>query len=125
MRGILATLLLTAAISPAGFAPAGAQLFVPLQKLLKREFGSDLLGGISIVTSVLLGEYLAGAIIVLILFQKGQEGAIKRFATAWFGLAFLVSLALLGYDRNLGGFQFLELQLDDALAQRLGETPAR
>jgi cation transport ATPase len=31
-----------------------------LSKLLKREFGSDLLAGISIVTSVLLGEYLAG-----------------------------------------------------------------
>ena len=36
-------------------------------KVLKREFGSDLLGGISIVTSVILGEYLAGAIIVLML----------------------------------------------------------
>ena len=29
-----------------------------LQKLVTREFGSDLLAGISIVTSVLLGEYL-------------------------------------------------------------------
>ena len=36
-----------------------------LRKLLKREFGSDLLGGISIVTSVLLGEYLAGSIIAV------------------------------------------------------------
>lgn len=34
---------------------------------MKREFGSDLLGGISIVTSLLLGEYLAGSIIVLML----------------------------------------------------------
>ena len=38
-----------------------------LRKLLRREFGSDLLGGISIITSVLLGQYLAGAIIVLML----------------------------------------------------------
>ena len=38
-----------------------------IRKLLKREFGSDLLGGISIITSVLLGEYLAGSIIVLML----------------------------------------------------------
>ena len=38
-----------------------------LRKLLRREFGSDLLAGISIVTSVLLGEYLAGAIVVLML----------------------------------------------------------
>lgn len=38
-----------------------------LQKLLRREFGSDLLAGISIVTSVILGEYLAGTIVVLML----------------------------------------------------------
>ncbi len=38
-----------------------------LKKLLKREFGSDLLGGISIITSIALGEYLAGSIIVLML----------------------------------------------------------
>src|ERR1700722_7889627 len=38
-----------------------------LRKLLRREFGSDLLAGISIVTSVLLGEYLAGSIVVLML----------------------------------------------------------
>lgn len=36
-----------------------------IKKLFRREFGSDLLGGISIVTSVVMGEYLAGAIIVL------------------------------------------------------------
>ena len=42
-------------------------LYDLLRKLLKREFGSDLLGGISIITSVLLGEYLAGSIIVLML----------------------------------------------------------
>ena len=49
-----------------------------------------------------------GAIIVLFLFRKGQTGAIKRFVTAWFALDFVASLALLGYDRTLGGFQFLE-----------------
>jgi cation transport ATPase len=48
-----------------------------LRKLLKREFGSDLLGGISIITSVLLGEYLAGSIIVLML--SGGE-ALERYA---------------------------------------------
>ncbi|MEP7380573.1 MAG: heavy metal translocating P-type ATPase [Gemmatimonadota bacterium] len=36
-------------------------------KLFKGEFGSDLLAGISIVTAVLLGEYLAGSIVVLML----------------------------------------------------------
>ena len=48
-----------------------------LLKLLKREFGSDLLGGISIVASLLLGEYLAGSIIVLML--SGGE-ALERYA---------------------------------------------
>src|SRR4026209_291272 len=52
-------------------------LYDQLRKLLKREFGSDLLGGISIVTSVLLGEYLAGSIIVLML--AGGE-ALESYA---------------------------------------------
>lgn len=38
-----------------------------LVKLAKCEFGSDLLAGISIVTAVLLGEYLAGTLVVLML----------------------------------------------------------
>jgi heavy metal translocating P-type ATPase len=38
-----------------------------VRKAARREFGSDLLAGISIVTSVLLGEYLAGALVVLML----------------------------------------------------------
>jgi heavy metal translocating P-type ATPase len=53
------------------------QLYDLLLKLLKREFGSDLLGGISIITSVLLGEYLAGSIIVLML--SGGE-ALESYA---------------------------------------------
>ncbi len=52
-------------------------LYDLLRKLLKREFGSDLLGGISIITSVLLGEYLAGSIIVLML--AGGE-ALENYA---------------------------------------------
>src|SRR6267142_4571706 len=49
-----------------------------------------------------------GAIIILAAFRKEQSGLIKKFATAWFGLAFIVSLVLLDYDRGLGGMQFLE-----------------
>jgi heavy metal translocating P-type ATPase len=52
-------------------------LYDLLRKLLKREFGSDLLGGISVITSVILGEYLAGSIIVLML--AGGE-ALESFA---------------------------------------------
>lgn len=49
-----------------------------------------------------------GAIIILALFKKNQAGLIKKFATAWFGLAFVVSLVLMAYDRARGGMQFLE-----------------
>ncbi|MGI8838485.1 MAG: complex I subunit 4 family protein [Pyrinomonadaceae bacterium] len=49
-----------------------------------------------------------GALIILILFKKGQSDQIKKFATAWFGVAFVVSLVLLKYDSALGGMQFLE-----------------
>ena len=38
-----------------------------ITKALRREFGSDLLAGISIVTSVVLEEYLAGTLVVLML----------------------------------------------------------
>ena len=46
-------------------------------KLFHREFGSDLLAGISIVTSVILGEYLAGTLVVLML--SGGE-ALEAYA---------------------------------------------
>lgn len=48
-----------------------------LIKLFRREFGSDLLAGISIVTSALLGEYLAGSLVVLML--SGGE-ALEAYA---------------------------------------------
>jgi len=49
-----------------------------------------------------------GAIVILAVFKKDQASAIKKFATAWFGLAFVASLFLLKYDRAIGGMQFLE-----------------
>jgi len=52
-------------------------VYVLARNLLCREFGSDLLAGISIVTSVLLHEYLAGAIVVLML--SGGE-ALENYA---------------------------------------------
>ncbi|HLL16150.1 MAG TPA: NADH-quinone oxidoreductase subunit M [Pyrinomonadaceae bacterium] len=51
---------------------------------------------------------LVGALIILFVFKRDNARAIKRFATAWFGLVFLVSLALIGYDRGAGGMQFIE-----------------
>ena len=49
-----------------------------------------------------------GAILILALFKKDQNDRIKKFATVWLALDFIVSLWLLGYDRGLGGMQFLE-----------------
>jgi heavy metal translocating P-type ATPase len=85
---ILANLLLRFALhtSPSVFQiPLLAALIfggIPLlyelaKNLLRREFGSDLLAGISIITSVLLNEYLAGAIVVLML--SGGE-ALENYA---------------------------------------------
>jgi len=47
-----------------------------LVKLLTGRFGSDLLAGISIVTSVILGEYVAGVLVVLML--SGGEALERR-----------------------------------------------
>jgi len=58
-------------------------LYELLRKLMKCEFGSDLLGGISIITSVILGEYLAGSIIVLMLSGgEALEGYALRSASS-------------------------------------------
>ncbi|NBP89340.1 MAG: heavy metal translocating P-type ATPase, partial [Planctomycetia bacterium] len=47
-----------------------------LSKLLKGSFGSDLLAGVAIVTSLLLGEYVAGVLVVLML--SGGEALESR-----------------------------------------------
>jgi heavy metal translocating P-type ATPase len=52
-------------------------VFELLVKVLRREFGSDLLAGISIVTSIWLHEYLAGSLVVLML--SGGE-ALEAYA---------------------------------------------
>ncbi len=49
------------------------------KKVVKREFGSDLLAGVSILTAVTLGQYLVAAIVVLML---SGGAALEEFATA-------------------------------------------
>jgi len=49
-----------------------------------------------------------GAILILALMKKDQSSLIKKFATAWFALDFVISLVLLKYNRGIGGMQFLE-----------------
>jgi heavy metal translocating P-type ATPase len=58
-----------------GGGPLISDLF---RKALAREFGSDLLAGISIITSLVLGEYLAGSIVVLML---SGGTALEEYAT--------------------------------------------
>ncbi len=63
-----------------GGTPIVVELLI---KIFQRDFGSDLLAGISIVASVLLGEYLAGTLVVLML-SGGEsiEGLAVRSATS-------------------------------------------
>ena len=62
----------------AALALGGVPLIVELLvRIWHKEFGSDLLAGISIVTSVLLGEYLAGTLVVLML---SGGGALEKYA---------------------------------------------
>jgi len=58
-------------------------------KLVHREFGSDLLAGISIVTAVLLQEYLAGSLVVLMLSggQALEAFAVRKASSALTALA--------------------------------------
>jgi heavy metal translocating P-type ATPase len=89
-----------------------------LGKLLKREFGSDLLGGISIITSVLLGEYLAGSIIVLML--SGGEAlesyALRSASSVLAALAKRVpSVAHRKRDSEIVDVDLQDVAIDDTL----------
>lgn len=60
-----------------------------LLRLWRRQLGSDLLAGMSIITAVILGEYLAGALVVLML-SGGEtlEGfAVRRASSVLSALA--------------------------------------
>lgn len=69
---------------------AGLPLLLELARHMARlEFNSDLLAGLSIVTSVILGEYLAGALVVLMLSggQALESFAVRRASFALEALA--------------------------------------
>jgi heavy metal translocating P-type ATPase len=76
--------LLVALVAGGGWLVFG--LFV---RLARGQFGSDLLAGISIATSVILGEYLAGTLVVLMLSGgEALEGyAVRRASSALDALA--------------------------------------
>lgn len=71
-------------------ATGGTALVVGLlRNVVRGEFGSDLLAGISIVTATALGDYLAGALVVLMLSggQAIESFAVRRASSALSALA--------------------------------------
>lgn len=74
----------------AALAVGGVPLVFDLvRRAMRLEFSSDLLAGISIVTAVLLGEYLAGTLVVLMLSggQALEAFAVRRASSALHALA--------------------------------------
>jgi len=63
---------------PAFLVGGAPLLFEIVKKAFELDFGSDILAGISIITSLLLGEHLAGAIVVLML---SGGSALEQYAT--------------------------------------------
>jgi heavy metal translocating P-type ATPase len=89
-----------------------------LSKLFRAEFGSDLLAGISIVTSVVLGEYLAGSLVVLML--SGGEAlesyAVRSASSVLESLAKrMPSVAHRKRDGALSDVPLLSVTIGDAL----------
>jgi len=62
------------------------------------------------ILSIITWLPAVGAILILFGLKKDQTNFIKKFATGWLMLDFIISLWLFGYDRGAtgGGFQFLE-----------------
>jgi heavy metal translocating P-type ATPase len=89
-----------------------------LTKAVRFQFGSDLLAGISIVTAVLLGEYLAGALVVLML--SGGEAlesyAIRSASSVLSALARrMPSLAHRRQDGRVADVPLSDVAIGDAL----------
>ena len=65
------------------FLGGGPLVYDLIREALRKQFGSDLLAGMSIITSVVLGEYLAGSLVVLMLSGgKALESYAVRSASS-------------------------------------------
>ena len=104
----------------------GAPLVIDLVIHVSRlEFSADLLAGVSIVTSVILGEYLAGTLVVLMLSggQALEAYAVRRASFALEALA--RRLPAVAHRRNNGGVEdapLAEVAVGDALVVFPHET---
>jgi heavy metal translocating P-type ATPase len=99
----------------AGGGPLVVELAI---RLFQRQFGSDLLAGISIVTAVLLDEYLAGTLVVLML--SGGEAlesfAVRKASSVLDALARrMPSTAHRKSDAGITDIPIQEIQIGDAL----------
>jgi len=87
-------------------------------KVFRRDFGSDLLAGISIVASVVLGEYLAGSLVVLMLSggQTLEAYAVRSASSVLNALARrMPSVAHRRVDGQLADVRLAEVAVGDLL----------
>jgi heavy metal translocating P-type ATPase len=94
-------------------------------KLARLEFSSDLLAGLSILTSVILGEYLAGTLVVLMLAggQALEAYAVRRASFALEALARrLPPVAHRRKDGRIGDVTLAEVAVGDTLVVFPHET---
>ncbi len=94
-------------------------------RLVRLEFGSDLLAGISIVTAAVLGEYLAGTLVVLMLSggQALEAYAVRRASSALLALARrMPSLAHRKRDGRVTEVALAEVAVGDLLVVFPHET---
>lgn len=99
----------------AGGGPLVIELFIGL---VQGHFGSDLLAGISIVTAVLLDEYLAGTLVVLMLSGGAalESFAVRRASSVLDALARrMPSVAHRKTDSGIADIPLQEIQVGDVL----------
>lgn len=99
----------------AGGLPLVVELAI---KLFRAEFGSDLLAGISIVASALLDEYLAGALVVLMLSggQALEAYAVRSASSVLAALARrMPAVAHRRVDGTIGDVPLDEVRVGDRL----------
>ncbi|WP_165223687.1 heavy metal translocating P-type ATPase [Aquisphaera insulae] len=105
---------------------SGIPLIVDLAAgLVRLRFSSDLLAGISILTSVILGEYLAGTIVVLMLSggQALEAFAVRRASFALDALAGrMPAMAHRRRDGHVEDIPLAEVAVGDALVVFPHET---
>ncbi len=104
----------------------GAPLVIGLLKNVTRgKFSSDLLAGISIVTSVILGEYLVGTLVVLMLSggQALEAFAVRRASFALDALARrMPAFAHRKGEGGVGDIPLADVQVSDILVVFPHET---